>query len=238
MVSKNQIKLIRKLTQKKYRNEWGLFLVEGRKSIQEFIKSGFSLHTLWATKAWDSPLKNLQIVTQEELNQISSLKQPEDGVAVFHKKEITIDESDIVVALDQVRDPGNLGTIIRLCDWFGISDLICSEQTVDCYNPKVIQATMGSLARVRVRYESLTTFLETTDRVPLAAVINGKNVYQRGLPRRAVLVMGNEANGISAELQQKIPNKISIPRFGTMQQAESLNVAVSTAILLSELLRR
>lgn len=239
MVSKNQIKFIQKLSQKKYRNQYGLFVVEGKKSILEFFRAGFSIHSCYTVENIPE-IKNpsmLQRISFEDLSKLSFLKHPDDGVAVFYKKQPDVPSSNLIVALDDVRDPGNLGTIIRLCDWFGISDLVCSEQTVDCYNPKVVQATMGSLTRVRVSYKPLKAYLQHADRPVLAAVINGDNIYKAQLPKKAILVMGNEANGISDEVLSIVNQRVAIPRFGEIQKAESLNVATSTAILLSELSR-
>ena len=149
-----------------------------------------------------------------------------------------MDDSKLILALDDVRDPGNLGTIIRLCDWFGITDLVCSESTVDCYNPKVVQATMGSLTRVHVHYMELRTFLKSSAVSKFGAFMDGIPIYSHALPVNGILVMGNEANGISSEIEALIDKKISIPRFGNLQNTESLNVATATAILLSEFRRR
>jgi TrmH family RNA methyltransferase len=141
------------------------------------------------------------------------------------------------LALDNIKDPGNMGTIIRLCDWFGISKIICTEETVDIYNPKVVQATMGSLARVQVEYTNLTAYLKATDLEIFGTFMDGENIYKKELPTSGILVMGNEANGISSEIEKLITQKIAIPRFGNLQQTESLNVATATAIFLSEFKR-
>ena len=146
-------------------------------------------------------------------------------------------DKGLTVALDGINDPGNLGTIIRLCDWFGIEQLICSNGTVDCYNPKVVQASMGSLARVSVLYTDLKQFLGVSDLPVYAAFMNGESIYSTKLDKQAILVMGNEANGISKEISELVTQKISIPRFGDLQQTESLNVATATAILLNEFRR-
>ena len=143
----------------------------------------------------------------------------------------------LIVALDEVNDPGNLGTIIRLCDWFGVSKLVCSQNTVDCFNQKVVQASMGSLSRVSIVYEDLISFLEVSELPSFIADMDGENVYTATLPKEAILIMGNEANGISEEIRKCIDAKIAIPRFGDLQQTESLNVATATAILLSEFKR-
>ena len=142
------------------------------------------------------------------------------------------------VALDSVRDPGNFGTIIRLCDWFGIDDLICSKETVDMYNPKVVQATMGSLTRVNIYYTDLETYLDQSDLSVFGTFMDGKNIYEEQLPPQGIIVMGNEANGISEGVTKVISHKIAIPRFGALQQTESLNVATATAIILSEFKRK
>ena len=140
----------------------------------------------------------------------------------------------LIVALEDVRDPGNLGTIIRLCDWFGVKQLVCSSETVDVYNPKVIQSTMGSIKRVNVSYLNLNTFISETKLPVFGTFMDGKNVYNEALPKEAILVFGNEANGISSNLEKVIKNRIAIPRFGEVQETESLNVATATAIFLSE----
>ena len=140
--------------------------------------------------------------------------------------------------MDDVRDPGNLGTIIRLCDWFGVKDLVCSSTTVDCYNPKVIQATMGSLTRVNINYQNLESFLSTYDSTIFGTCMDGENIYSSSLPENGVLIMGNEANGISLQVQRLITEKLAIPRFGFAKETESLNVATATAICLSEFKRR
>ena len=143
----------------------------------------------------------------------------------------------MILALDDINDPGNLGTIIRLCDWFGISQLVCSKKTVDCYNQKVVQASMGSLTRIQIDYVDLETYLQDAKSSSFIADMDGENVYKINLPKEGIIVMGNEANGVSESIRNLVKNKISIPRFGTSQQTESLNVATATAILLSEFRR-
>jgi TrmH family RNA methyltransferase len=159
-------------------------------------------------------------------------------LAVFEIKETTFKPtSGLELALDNIKDPGNMGTIIRLCDWFGISKIVCTEETVDIYNPKVVQATMGSLARVQVEYTNLVAYLKATDLEIFGTFMDGENIYKKELPSNGILVMGNEANGISSEIEQLVTQKIAIPRFGNLQQTESLNVATATAIFLSEFKR-
>ena len=147
-------------------------------------------------------------------------------------------EKGLIVALDDVRDPGNLGTIIRLCDWFGIETLFCSEESVDIYNPKVVQATMGSISRVNVVYGNLETFLSQTKLPVFGTFMDGKNIYQEELPKEGIIIMGNEANGISTSVEKLVSERIAIPRFGNLQVTESLNVATATAIILSEFKRK
>ena len=239
MVSKNQIKLINSLQQKKYRKLHNLFIAEGKKVIQELIDANFSLEHLFVTKEnlFDAA-HHSELITDNELKKISVLTTANDCLAVFKIKEINSKvSSGLELALDNIKDPGNMGTIIRLCDWFGISKIVCTEETVDIYNPKVVQATMGSLARVEVLYTNLTNYLKTTDLEVFGTFMEGKNIYKTELPSQGIIVMGNEANGISAEIESLVTKKISIPRFGNLQQTESLNVATATAVILSEFKR-
>ncbi len=239
MISKRQIKTITSLHQKKYRKSTGLFVAEGKKVIEEFLNSNFELDTLFTTdeNLFDTDRK-ITLISEAELKKISFLKTPNTSLAVFKINEVSkIDAQGLIVALDDVRDPGNLGTIIRLCDWFGVKHLLCSEATVDCYNPKVIQATMGSLTRVNVVYTDLNKYLSETNLPVFGAFMDGSNVYKTNLPTDGILVMGNEANGVSEEISKLITEKIAIPRFGEIQQTESLNVAMATGILLNEFKR-
>ena len=238
MLSKNQIKLIASLKHKKFRQEQGLFVAEGIKTIKEFLNAPFELVELFTIKSFNIDAKYETLITEQELKKISFLKTPNQALALFRiPSNSSINSEKLIVALDSVRDPGNLGTIIRLCDWFGISDLVCSETTVDCYNPKVIQATMGSLTRVNVIYTVLESFLDKHDLPIFGAFMDGDNVYDRNLPKKGVVVLGNEANGISKTVEEKINHRIAIPRFGNIQKTESLNVATAAAILLSEFKR-
>ena len=239
MVSKNQIKLINSLQQKKYRKLHNLFIAEGKKVIQELLDAQFSLAYLFVTKAdlFDTnPAATL--ISDSELKKITALTTANDCLAVFEIKETAFKlTSGLELALDNIKDPGNMGTIIRLCDWFGISKIVCSEETVDMYNPKVVQATMGSLARVQIEYINLAAYLKATDLEIFGTFMDGKNIYKSNLPSKGIIVMGNEANGISSEIEQLVTQKIAIPRFGNLQQTESLNVATATAIFLSEFKR-
>ncbi len=237
MLSKNQQKIIQKLQQKKYRNELGLFVVEGKKGILEFVQAGFKVEAIFATSLFSEQLNKLPLtlISKEELSKISTLKNPDEGVAIFHQpKRKGILQEGIILALDNIQDPGNLGTLIRLCDWFGIETLLCSEQTVDCYNPKVVQASMGSLSRVEVHYLPLAGFLVTCDLPVYVATLEGENLYTTTFPEDCVIVLGNEANGVSPEVTALANGAITIPRFGRRQQAESLNVAMAGAIIMSQ----
>ncbi|SFD40438.1 RNA methyltransferase, TrmH family [Algibacter lectus] len=238
MLSKSQIKLITSLKQKKYRQDLGFFVVEGVKTIKELLASNLELHALYTTESFNIDAKDEFLISETDLKRISFLKTPNTALAVFKIPEQTpVETKGLIVALDDVRDPGNLGTIIRLCDWFGIKQLVCSKATVDCFNPKVIQATMGSITRVNISYVDLETFLKDTDLPVFGAFMDGENVYKKQLPQHGVLVMGNEANGVSKAVEALITEKISIPRFGDLQATESLNVATATSILISEFRR-
>lgn len=240
MISKSEIKSITQLQQKKYRDERGLFIAEGPKVIKELLAEGLRVQRFFSTEITSlsevSETRHRHI-TAQELKKISNLKTANTSLAVFEKPDLqNMKDSGLVVALDAVRDPGNLGTIIRLCDWFGVTQLLCSQDTADCYNPKVVQATMGSIARVSVQYVSLAETLQNSKLPIFGAFMDGKNVYKSKLPQEGIIVMGNEANGISKEISAIISEKISIPQFG-IATTESLNVATATAILLSEFKR-
>ncbi|MDG1041041.1 MAG: RNA methyltransferase [Polaribacter sp.] len=239
-LSKNQIKLITSLQQKKYRQKHKLFIAEGVKVVNEFLNSSFSVAHVFATEdfARSSELENIVLISESELKKISQLKNPNKVLGLFKiPDEYVADNLEFTLALDAVNDPGNLGTIIRLCDWFGVQQLVCSLTTVDCYNQKVVQASMGSLTRVQIMYTDLEDFLKSTKLPSFIADMDGSNVYATKLPEAAVLVMGNEANGVSDAIRSIIDAKIAIPRFGNKQVTESLNVATATAILLSEFKR-
>jgi TrmH family RNA methyltransferase len=240
MLSKSQIKLINSLSQKKYRQKNALFVAEGIKVIKELLNSNFELECLFSeTDLFFTEKNKMQLLEANELKKISNLNTPQTALGVFKipQKEQEIN-SDFIVALDGVRDPGNLGTIIRLCDWFGIKQLLCSTDTVDCYNPKVVQATMGSMARVEVVYKDLVEEIPKLNLPVYATFMNGENVYESNLDNKGILVLGNEANGVSKKIEQMANQKLSIPQFGEAKNTESLNVATATAILLSEFKRR
>ena len=237
-LSKNHLKLITSLSQKKYRHKYKLFVVEGMKVVQEFLNSSYELEILFSTESSFSYLDSFIEVSEQELKKISSLKTPNKVIALFKiPVQKNTSSSGLIVALDAINDPGNLGTIIRLCDWFGIDQLLCSKETVDCYNTKVVQSSMGSLTRVAISYIDLKEYLTSVSIPVFIADMDGDNVYEMKPPTSAVLVMGNEANGISNSIKQIVSTKITIPRYGNSQLTESLNVATATAILLSEFRR-
>ncbi len=237
-LSKNHIKLITSLSQKKYRQKHKLFVVEGVKVVQEFLNSSYELDIVFSSDTNFSSTNKFIKVTDQELKKISSLKNPNKVLAIFKiPNQINPIMGGLILVLDSINDPGNLGTIIRLCDWFGIEQLVCSNETVDCFNSKVVQASMGSLTRVAVSYLDLKKYLQNASVPIFVADMDGLDVYKTKLPDSALLVLGNEANGISDEIKQLVTTKITIPRFGAIQQTESLNVATASAILLSEFRR-
>ncbi|WP_159022693.1 RNA methyltransferase [Formosa sp. L2A11] len=240
MLSKNQIKLINKLKLKKHRIESNLFVAEGIKTIKELLQSDLKLQHIYTTELFNIETDLETLISEADLKRISCLTTPNKALAVFEMPDSKpIDLSQLCVALDDVRDPGNLGTIIRLCDWFGIRDLVCNVGTVDCFNPKVVQATMGSITRVNINYLNLESFLNDVSVPVFGAFMEGENVYtHKHLLDSGILVMGNEANGVSKAVESLITEKIAIPRFGALKATESLNVATATSILLSEFKRR
>lgn len=243
MLSKSQISLLTSLQHKKFRREHGLFMVEGYKSITEFIDSDYHVHTIYHTPDIAPKLLNLsrkinyQEISLNDLQKISALKNPADAIATVNMPQWgalnhTILKNKFSLVLDGVQDPGNMGTIIRTADWFGITNIICSEDTVDAYNPKVVQATMGSLARVNVTYTNLAALIVAAKLPVLGTLLNGDNIYTTNFGTEGLLVMGNEGNGIRPDIQALITKAITIPRVG---KAESLNVAIATAICCSQL---
>ena len=241
-MTKNQIKLIRSLELKKNRKREGLFVAEGPKVVGDLLQAGYKAHMLFATVEYPQAER----ITEEELHKISFLQHPQEVLAVFEipqcsslKKEEMY--AGLYIALDSVQDPGNLGTIIRIADWFGISTIYCSPDTVDAYNSKVVQATMGSLAHVQVIY---TDLLELFSQLPpsypvYGTLLDGVNIYEQELTNEGIIVMGNEGNGISPEIRKHITKKLLIPDFhADGLRAESLNVAIATAITCSEFRRR
>ena len=247
-ISKNKIKYIRSLEQKKTRREEGVFVAEGPKLTGDLL-GRFHCSYLAATAEWMNAHPLVQadekdIANLEDLQRASLLKTPQDVIAVFEQRNEATDtsviERELCLALDDVQDPGNLGTIIRIADWFGIEHIFCSFGTADVYNPKVVQATMGALARVHVHYLSLTELIEGLKEVPVyGTFLDGTNIYKQSLSETGLIVMGNEGNGISAEVRKLINRKLYIPNFPAGRStSESLNVAVATAITCAEFRRR
>ena len=246
MISKNQIKFIRSLELKKNRKRESLFVAEGPKVIEELLKLK-TPHTIIAPKEWidnNPKISNVIEVSERELESASLLKTPQQVLALFAiettEQDLNIDNNKLYLALDGIQDPGNLGTIIRIADWFGIDTIYCSNETVDVYNPKVIQATMGSIARVKVIYTDLCNLISNlSDEMPVyGTFLDGSDIYKNELTPNGIIVMGNEGKGITKELKSLITNKLLIPSFSIGDTAESLNVAIATAITCSEFKRR
>ena len=238
MLSKNQIKLVRSLELKKNRKKEGLFVAEGPKVVGDLLRAGYKARMIFSTTEREDAI----LITNEELHKLSFLQHPQEVLAVFeipqtsHLSPLT---SQLSLALDSVQDPGNLGTIIRIADWFGISAIYCSLDTADVYNPKVVQATMGSIAHVPIIYTDLHELLSKTDCPSYGTLLDGEDIYQQELEPKGIIVMGNEGNGISAPIRKLITHKLLIPNFNQgSTTAESLNVAIATAITCSEFRRR
>lgn len=240
MVSKNEIKLITSLTHKKYRCKHLLFVAEGKKIVTELLNSKYEVYKIYTTENQGIKVNKdlIKLVSEKDMQKLSKLSTPSAVLGLFKIpdfKEIISDGIQLV--LDEIKDPGNLGTIIRLCDWFGVSQLVCSPDTVDCFNPKVVQATMGSLANVNITYIDLETYLKDNKLPKYFTLLEGNNIYQEELPKNAIIAMGNEANGIRESLLELADYNITIPKMGTNTKAESLNVAMATAVILSEFRR-
>ena len=248
MISKNQIKYIRQLEQKKFRKREKCFVAEGPKVVGDLMQQ-YQPKAIFATDEWIKEVEScdyskLTTVSPDELRRISFLQTPQQVLALFPIPEQTSYlsplTSHLTLALDSVQDPGNLGTIIRIADWFGIDTIYCSEDTADAYNPKIVQATMGSLAHVHIIY---TDLLQLFDKLPkdfpvYGTLLDGNDIYQQPLSEHGIIVMGNEGNGISEAVRQRVTHRLLIPNFHQGPSAESLNVAIATAITCSEFRRR
>lgn len=236
MVSDKQIKIIKSLKLKKNRIKHNLFVAEGDKTILELITAGFNINSLYSINRQIEGVKNSVIqLSKPELNKISNLSNPKNSLGVFEiPKPKKINYNKLIIGLDNISDPGNLGTIIRLCDWFGLEDLICSFDTVDCYNPKVIQASMGSISRVNITYLDLQKTLENNSLKTYGTYMQGDSIFEIDEIKNGVILFGNEANGINPNLSKVIDKRLSIPRFGKLKKTESLNVANALSIVLSE----
>ncbi|MBR5593537.1 MAG: RNA methyltransferase [Bacteroidaceae bacterium] len=250
MLSKALLKRISSLENKKQRKESGLFVAEGGKTVLDLIASGLKVDRLIATNEWieeHSPLVDVEItaVSHEEMKRISLQQAPQGVMAIFHQPQHKVDfsapENELCLALDNVQDPGNLGTIIRIADWFGIENIYCSVGTADIYNPKTVQATMGAIGRVKVHYIDLPAFIESIkDKAPLyGTFLDGDDIYKKELKSNGLIIMGNEGNGISKECGKHITERLFIPNYPKGREtSESLNVSVATAIICSEFRRR
>ncbi|MDH5827701.1 TrmH family RNA methyltransferase [Sphingobacterium faecium] len=245
MLSKAQITLISSLQNKKFRKQHGLFIVEGIKSVIEFLSSSYQVDSIFYTEDVLAKVGKISgniksyVLTEKEFEKISALKSPQGILALVHiPKQAELNVLDFkakhTLLLDDIQDPGNLGTIIRTAEWFGFQHIICSIGTVDAYNPKVVQATMGSLSRTQVHYIDLKNFILEAKIPVFGALLNGDSIYHTDWTNEGFIVLGNEGNGISDEIIALVDKPITIPRIG---EAESLNVAVATTIFCSEIAR-
>ncbi len=246
MLTKNQVKFIQSLQLKKQRQSHNMFLVEGAKNVLELLQADFEIESIYLTEpfykenriSFDKQNMSVLIVTEAELEKIGTFKTNNAAIALVKTKpnHNLLAKNELALVLDEIRDPGNLGTIIRIADWYGLKSIVCSENTVDLYNPKVIAATMGSFLRVNLFYTDLSEFFQNKKDVFIGgAVMNGRSVYEINLPKTGFLVIGNESNGISPEIQGFVNERITIPKRGG---AESLNAGIATAILLDNFFRK
>lgn len=242
MLSKSDIKYIQSLSHKKFREQEHLFLVEGVKMVDELLKDAHQgIKKIYAVKEWESCHKHsipnhvaVQVIEEFELQKISSQKTPQQVVALVDLPQKDVNKqlfSGVTIVLDRIQDPGNLGTIIRTCDWFGINNIICSPDTADAFNVKVVQSAMGSILRVNIFYTDLTNFLSKHADMPIySAVLKGVSIHEMPLPTDCFIVIGNESVGVSEEILALTNQRITIPKHGN---AESLNAAIATSIILS-----
>ncbi|MFV0537210.1 MAG: RNA methyltransferase [Dysgonomonas sp.] len=246
-LSKNKLKYIRSLKEKKYRLEYGTFVAEGNKLVCDllpYLKCQILVATASFLETTDtSNVDEVIEVNDTQLAQASFLQNPQQALGVFFQPKVESPrdiESQLILALDGIQDPGNMGTIVRLADWYGIKNIFCSHDTADIYNPKVVQATMGALTRVNIHYIDLVDFLNKNKSIPVyGTFLDGKNMYEQEITPHGIIVMGNEGNGIRPEIEECINRKLYIPNYPVGQQtSESLNVAIATAIICTEFRRR
>ena len=240
MISKSLLKQIKSLELRKFRKESGLFVAEGGKTVQDLIDLGLDCTAIIATEQWLKSHKlntrtAVSVVSEEDIKKASFLRTPQGVLALFKQQQHIIDlttpERELCLALDNIQDPGNMGTIIRIADWFGIKNIYCSNGTVDIYNPKTIQATMGAIGRVKVHYTDLPALIKS--------LANSTHIYSHQLSNKGLIIMGNEGNGISDECGKLIKERLLIPSYpADCNTSESLNVSVATAIVCSEFRRR
>ena len=248
MITNAQIKSITALKEKKYRSETECFVVEGRKMVDELLGSDFEIIIVYALSSWQANNGGRQLneklitVNEKELSRISSLKTPDEVLAVVKQKRSSEIETTgkLILALDNINNPGNLGTIIRIAGWFGVKDIVCNENTVDCYNPKVLQSTMGAIFHTNILYTDLKSFLQNQKTAQIYGTVlqNGRNIYQENLTSDGIIIIGSESHGISKEILQYINRPITIPTFAAADEVESLNASVACGIILSEFKRR
>jgi TrmH family RNA methyltransferase len=250
MISKNTIKQLQSLQNKKYRKELKLFIGEGDKLVSDLLNSPIKVVNIYHTNHWSIEIGvdkgKLVGITEQEMKKISGLSTQSSVLGVFkipvNQFEITDIKNKLTLILDDIQDPGNLGTIIRLADWFGIDNIVCSKGTVDAFSPKVVQATMGAISRVKIFYEDIIEVLTkaAANKIDIfGTFMDGENIYQTNLPHNALVVMGNEGNGISQNVEKLVGKRLTIPNFAENQStSESLNVATATAIVCSEFRRR
>jgi TrmH family RNA methyltransferase len=243
-LSRQERKIIKSLSVKKYRDTEGLFVVEGEKCVREFLNSLFIIRKIYHTGEFDFACRDVdaQQITPDNMQQISNLKTASSVLAIVEIPKTqpeAVPRNELILALDDIQDPGNLGTIIRLADWFGINHIVCSPFTADAYSPKAVQATMGSLTRVSMTYTDLREFLESAGKeMPVyGTFLFGENIYVTDLSCNGIIVMGSEGKGVSPEVERLVSRKLTIPSF-SLSAPDSLNVAVATSIILSEFKRR
>lgn len=242
MLSKNQLKLVRSLELKKNRKKEGLFVAEGPKVVGDLLRASYVPHSIFKVQGSGFKVQGSSfLITDDELRKLSFLQHPQEVLALFEipqSHKLTANSQKLSIALDGIQDPGNLGTIIRIADWFGITTIYCSEDTADCYNPKVVQATMGSLAHINIVYTDLEALLRQYGGPIYGTLLDGQNIYQQELSSEGIIVMGNEGNGISPAIRQLVTHKLLIPNYNpSSETAESLNVAIATAITCAEFRR-
>lgn len=237
MLTAHTIKILKSLDKKKFRQKYNLFLVESNKIIKELPNTNFRIREIFSVhpESLDFTDEKITKISETELKKISFLQHPKDSVAVCEIQEnIFLENIPRQIVLDGIQDPGNMGTIIRLADWFGIEQIVCSNDTADLYNPKVIQASMGSFTRVNIVYKNLEEFLKETDNENLGTDMDGEDIFQYHFPEKFNLILGNEGNGMRAETEKLLHQKITIPRFGKQKITESLNVSMAAGIILGQ----
>ena len=252
MLSKAEIKRLSRYKQSKFRNQDNLFVVEGEKMLSELLESEYDIQAIYAIGQWieknkaiiqTKDIANRTIeISEDDLERISLLSTPNQvySLVKIPQEEILKQQKGLTIVLDGIKDPGNLGTIIRLADWYAIENIICSEDCVDVYNPKTVQSTMGSIFRVKVKYLDLQEYLQSlpsNHAIYGSIVEGGENIYTKQLQEDSILIIGSESHGISPEIQQYVNQKITIPRFRTDNKPESLNASIATAIMISEIKR-